>query len=1411
MFESINRKRKNQFSKVTISLSSPEDVLEQSHGEVKDPETINHRTYRPEPKGLLCERIFGPYEDWQCACKKYKGIKYKNNVCDRCGVEINERKVRRERMGHIQLAVDVVHVWYYRYAPNKIAHLLGVSSKKLEAVIYYTAHIVIQPGQAEQEGVQKMDILTEKEYKNLLETLPANNQTLSDNHPDKLIVQTGAPAIRTILKNLNLDALSKQLRHQALNDTSKQRRAEAIKRLRIVEAFRKSKHKNKPEWMVMRFIPVISPELRPILQLPNGRFVVSDITDLYRRLIICNNRLQKLMEIQAPDVILRNEKRQLQERANALIDNSRLASAITTDNDRRLKSLSDDLKGKKALFRGNLLGKRVDYSGRSVIIPNPDLKLHECGLPKHMAAELFKPFIINRLLTRGIAGTVREAKKIIDHKEPVIWNILEKLIKGHPVLLNRAPTLHRLSIQAFQPILIEEKAIQIHPLVCSGFNADFDGDTMSVHLPITEEAKAECTLLLLSANNILNPGNGLPILTPSKDMVLGLYYLTKEKKSTKDYKVKGENMSFYSPEEVLIAYNNHVVDKHAKIKVKVQIKDSQGNLTLQTIETTVGKVIFNQYVPKEIGFINQLLMKNNIQKIVAEVHEKTGSARTAIFLDDLKALGFKQSHEGGLTIGLDDLKIPTEKQGIIEKADQEVDEVWNNYRMGFITNTERYNQVIDIWTRVNGKITKIVTQNLEEDQQGFNSVYMMMHSGARGSKEQVRQLVGHRGLMAKPQRSAQSIGDIIETPIKSSLIEGLDSFDTFNSAHGARKGLIDTSCKTADAGYVQRKLVDVSQDVIVVEEDCETLRGITAKANYEHDIIIESLEEQIIGRTTLTKIIHPITQKTIIEKGQLITRALAKEIEKSEIKTVQIRSVMTCTTTHGVCVKCYGLNLATQREVQLGEVVGVQAAQSIAEPATQLTLRTFHFGGTASGASTEASIKTAMHGIAQFEDIQTVPVTNAQGEKVNIVISKAGEVHLLNPTTKKEQTSYHIPYGSHLLIQDNQTIEKNQEICTWDPHNTVILAHSKGKVTFEALQLGVTYKEEYDEQTSHKEKVIIDAKDKTLNPAIIVTDTKGQTLSYNMPLKASLIVEDGDTVHAGQILAKIPRQSARMGDITTGGLPRINALFEARTPSNSAIVSAIDGIVTYGKIKRGSREITIQNKTGKHLKYLVPLSKHILVQDGDFVKACSPLCDGVISIADLTLIKGPLAAQRHILNEVQKVYRLQGVKLNNKHIEVILRQMTQKIEVINPGDTDLIPQDLVHKLTFNKNNLELRNKHVITDIGDSDFEEGQIVSDTTLKSKNIQLEKDNKTVAKARSAKPAIGQARIQGITRTALSTESFLASASFQETIKGLSNAAVAASTDHLRGLKGNIILGQLIPAGTGTRNYKNMVVSVK
>ena len=1408
MFDPIKRKTKSHFSKVTISLSSPEDILERSHGEVTEPETINHRTYRPEPKGLLCERIFGPHEDWKCACKKYKGIKYKNNVCDRCGVEVNERKVRRERMGHIQLAVEVVHVWCYRYAPNKIGYLLGIGAKKLESVIYYTSHVVIQPGLAEKEGIKKMDVLTEKEYQSILETLPPQNQSLADDHPDKFIAKTGAPAISRILKNLDLDDLSQRLRHQAVHDTSKQRRGEAIKRLRIVEAFRKSRNKNRPEWMTMRFIPVISPELRPLLRLNSGRFAMSDLTDLYRRLIICNNRLQRLIEIQAPEIILRNEMRQLQERVNALFDNSRLASAITTDNDRPLKSLSDDLKGKKGLLRGNLLGKRTDFSGRSVIIPNPDLKLHECGLPKDMAAELFKPFVINRLLSRGIADTVREAKKIIERKETVIWDILDKLIKGHPVLLNRAPTLHRLSIQAFQPKLIEGKAIQIHPLVCTAFNADFDGDTMSVHVPITEEAKAECMLLLLSSNNILNPGNGLPIATPSKDMTLGLYYLTKEKKSTEGTSIKGEGMSFYSSEEVLIAYNSKEVDKHASIKVRVKVKGEEGKYTTQMIDTTVGRVIFNQCVPKELNFINELLTKKNVQMIIAEVHEKTGSARTADFLDDIKALGFQQSHEGGLTVGFDDLKIPNEKEDLLAKADEEVDEVWNNYRMGFITNTERYNQVIDIWTKVNRKITDILIKEFQSDQQGFNSVFMMMHSGARGSKEQVRQLIGMRGLMGKPQKSAQSVGDIIETPIKSNFVEGLNVFEYFTSSHGARKGLTDTAVKTADAGYLGRKLVDVAQDIIVQEEDCQTLRGIVAKATYEHDMVIEALAEQIIGRTALHPITHPKTGQLFVDKGQLITRSIAQEIEQAGIANVSIRSVITCETGHGVCSKCYGLNLASQRLAQIGEAAGVIAAQSIAEPGTQLTLRTFHVGGVASSASTDASIKVATAGIVQFEDIQAVPITNTQGDKVNVVISKAGEVQILDPETKEELNAYHIPYGSHLLVTDKQKIEKNQEICLWDPHNTVILAHTKGKVSFESIELGVTYKEEYDEQTGHKEKVIIDAKDKTKNPTIIITDKKDQELSYNMPLKASLMVEEGKTVHAGEILAKMPRQSARMGDITTGGLPRITALFEARTPSNAAVVSAIDGIVTYGKIKRGSREITIENKTGKKLKYLVPLSKHILVQDGDYIKSCSPLCDGVVSIADLTLIKGPIAAQKYILDEVQKVYRLQGVPINNKHIEVILRQMAQKVEIISPGDTTLIPQELVHKLTFKASNLHVLNKQVITAIGDSPFKEGQLVSQTELSTENQRLEKTGKQPAEARPAKPAIGQAKIQGITRAAISTESFISAASFQETIKVLSGAAVSGKTDYLRGLKENVILGQLIPAGTGRRKYHNMQV---
>ncbi|MFO7258645.1 MAG: DNA-directed RNA polymerase subunit beta', partial [Bacteroidota bacterium] len=1298
-----NKKISNDFSKITISLASPESILESSHGEVTQPETINYRTYKPEMGGLFCERIFGPVKDWECHCGKYKRIRYKGIICDRCGVEVTEKKVRRERMGHIELVVPVAHIWYFRSLPNKIGYLLGLPSKKLDQIIYYERYVVIQPGIKEEDGISRLDFLTEEEYLEIVDKLPRENQMLDDNDPKKFIAKMGAEALEMLLARIDLDNLSYELRHQAATDTSQQRKAEALKRLKVVEAFREARTRieNRPEWMIIKMVPVIPPELRPLVPLDGGRFATSDLNDLYRRVIIRNNRLKRLIDIKAPEVILRNEKRMLQEAVDSLFDNSRKVNAVRSDGNRALKSLSDMLKGKQGRFRQNLLGKRVDYSGRSVIVVGPELKLHECGLPKDMAAELFKPFIIRKLIERGIVKTVKSAKKIVDRKDPVIWDILENVLKGHPVLLNRAPTLHRLGIQAFQPKLIEGKAIQLHPLVCTAFNADFDGDQMAVHVPLGQEAILEASILMLSSHNILNPANGAPITVPSQDMVLGLYYLTKGRKSTPENPVAGEGMKFYSPAEVIIAYNEGKLSKHAHIKVRVKVKDKKtGEMTTKMIDTVTGRVIFNQYVPEEVGFVDELLTKKKLQSIISEVFKVAGQSKTAKFLDDIKDLGFQMAYKGGLSMGLDDVKVPAEKEKLVADAQKEVDAVWNNYMMGLITDNERYNQVIDIWTRTNTLLTNALMRQLEEDQQGFNSIYMMMHSGARGSREQVRQLGGMRGLMAKPQKNlAGSVGSIIENPILSNFREGLDVLEYFISTHGARKGLADTALKTADAGYLTRRLVDVAQDLVISEDDCGTLRGLKVTALKDNEDIVEPLSERILGRVTVHDIYDPITDELICPANSEITDEIAKKIEETSIEEVEIRSLLTCESRVGGCAKCYGRNLATGKMVHTGEAVGVIAAQSIGEPGTQLTLRTFHVGGTASNIAVEANIKAKFAGVVEYEGIRFIETTDAEGNPARVVMGRTGEIRLMDPERKRVLITNHVPYGSFLRVADGAAVEKGDEICYWDPYNAVILSEFDGTVQYESIIEGVTYKEESDEQTGHREKVITETRDKSKNPAIVVTG-KNETKTYNIPVGAHLAVDSGQKIKAGQVLAKIPRTMGKSRDIT-GGLPRVTELFEARNPSNPAVVSEIDGVVTYGGIKRGNREIFIESRDGVQKRYLVPLSKHILVQDNDFVKAGQPLSDGSITPSDILSIKGPTAVQEYLVNEIQEVYRLQGVKINDKHIEAIVSQMMQKVEIIDPGDTNFLPGEYVDKFVFREENDAILDKKVVVDAGDS--------------------------------------------------------------------------------------------------------------
>src|SRR6201992_3154278 len=1342
-----DNKIKSNFTTITISLASPESILERSSGEVLKPETINYRTYKPERDGLFCERIFGPVKDYECHCGKYKRIRYKGIVCDRCGVEVTEKKVRRERMGHINLVVPVAHIWYFRSLPNKIGYLLGLPTKRLDLIIYYEIYVVIQPGIKEADGINQMDFLTEEEYLDVLDTLPKENQYLDDKDPQKFVAKMGAEALEELLRRLNLDELSYNLRHQAANETSQQRKNEALKRLQVVEAFRdaKTRIENNPEWMIVKIVPVIPPELRPLVPLEGGRFATSDLNDLYRRVIIRNNRLKRLIEIKAPEVILRNEKRMLQEAVDSLFDNSRKVNAVKTEGNRALKSLSDILKGKQGRFRQNLLGKRVDYSARSVIVVGPNLKLHECGLPKDMAAELFKPFIIRKMIERGVVKTVKSAKKIVDRKDPLVWDILENVLKGHPVLLNRAPTLHRLGIQSFQPKLVEGKAIQLHPLTCTAFNADFDGDQMAVHVPLGNAAILEAQILMLASHNILNPANGTPITVPSQDMVLGLYYITKGRKTDANRVVKGEGLAFYSAEEVIIAYNEKKVDLHAFIKVKANVKEKDGSLVNKLIDTTVGRVLFNQHVAVQVGYINELLTKKSLRDIIGDVVNVTGMARAAQFLDDIKELGFQMAFQGGLSFNLKDINIPAEKVTLIEQASKQVDEVMGNYNMGFITNNERYNQIIDIWTRINNRLTANVMDILSNDNQGFNSVYMMLDSGARGSKEQIRQLAGMRGLMAKPQKSGSG-GEIIENPILSNFKEGLSVLEYFISTHGARKGLADTALKTADAGYLTRRLHDVAQDMIVGEVDCGTLRGIFTTALKDNEDIVEPLYDRILGRTSLHDVHDPITGALLVSAGQDIDEDIAKNIENSPLEGIEIRSVLTCESKRGVCALCYGRNLASGKRVQMGEAVGVIAAQSIGEPGTQLTLRTFHVGGTASNIAAESQINARFEGIIEFENVRTVPFETAEDGKVEVVLGRSGEFRILEEGSNKVIVTNNIPYGSYLYVKDGSKIQRGDRICAWYPYNAVLISEFAGKAQFEAVLEGIPFREESDEQTGHREKVIIDTRDKTKNPSIQIVDNKGNLIKgYNIPVGAHIAVDEGEKLQTGQIIAKIPRSTGKTRDIT-GGLPRVTELFEARNPSNPAVVTEIDGVVTLGGVKRGNREMSIESKDGQIKKYLVPLSKHILVQDNDFVKAGMPLSDGSISPADILAIKGPAAVQEYLVNGIQEVYRLQGVKINDKHFEVIVHQMMQKVQIEDAGDTRFLEKEAVDGWDFMLENDDIYDKKVVTEPGDSTtLKSGQIVSVRRLRDENSSLKRKDMKLVGVRDAIAATSSPLLQG------------------------------------------------------------------
>ncbi|WP_300300591.1 DNA-directed RNA polymerase subunit beta' [uncultured Muribaculum sp.] len=1404
-----DNKTKTGFSKISIGLASPEEILEKSSGEVLKPETINYRTYKPERDGLFCEKIFGPVKDYECHCGKYKRIRYKGIVCDRCGVMVTEKKVRRERMGHIKLVVPVAHIWYFRSLPNKIGYLLGLPSKKLDAVIYYERYVVIQPGAA--EGVDKLDLLTEEEYFDILDKLPEGNDRLEDTDPNKFIAKMGAEAVYDLLTCLDLDSLSYELRHRANTDGSQQRKTEALKRLQIVESFRASRHRNKPEWMILQAVPVIPPELRPLVPLDGGRFATSDLNDLYRRVIIRNNRLKRLIEIKAPEVILRNEKRMLQEAVDSLLDNSRKSSAVKTDANRPLKSLSDSLKGKQGRFRQNLLGKRVDYSARSVIVVGPELKMHECGLPKNMAAELYKPFVIRKLIERGIVKTVKSAKKIVDRKEPVVWDILEHVMKGHPVLLNRAPTLHRLGIQAFQPKMIEGKAIQLHPLACTAFNADFDGDQMAVHLPLGNEAVLEAQMLMLGAHNILNPANGAPITVPSQDMVLGLYYITKLRPGA-----LGEGHKFYGPEEALIAYNEGRISLHAPISVFVDDIDEQGNPIQHLVDnTSVGRVIFNQSVPKEIGYVNKIISKKSLRDIIGDVISTCGVTRSAQFLDDIKNLGYYMAFRGGLSFNLGDVLIPPEKEQLVAEGNEQVQEVLNNYAMGFITNNERYNQIIDIWTHVNSRLTDILMKQMTAANQGFNSVFMMLDSGARGSKDQIRQLAGMRGLMAKPQKAGAEGGQIIENPILANFKEGLSVLEYFISTHGARKGLADTALKTADAGYLTRRLVDVAHDVIIHEEDCGTLRGLVCKEIKNNEEVVASLGERILGRVSVHDVFDPISGELIVASGEEIDDVAAKRINESPIESVEIRSVLTCESKKGVCAKCYGRDLSKNRLVQKGEAVGVIAAQSIGEPGTQLTLRTFHVGGVASNIAAISTLTSRYEGTLEIDELRTVQTDekDANGRPVEVVIGRLAEMRIIDPNTKMMLTNANIPYGSKLYFDNGATVKKGDVICEWDPFNAVIISEVGGKIHFENLIENVTYRVDYDEQTNLEDRIIIESKDRTRVPEAHILDKNGQLLkTYALPVGAHVMeLKEGDEIKVGDVLVKIPRSAGNAGDIT-GGLPRVTELFEARNPSNPAIVSEIDGEVKFGKLKRGNREISVTSKLGEVKKYLVPLSKQILVQENDYVRAGTPLSDGAITPADILNIMGPTAVQEYIVNEVQDVYRMQGVKINDKHFEVIVRQMMRKVNILDPGDTCFLEQQIVDKREFMEENDRIWGKKVVVDAGDSDsVQPGQIITARKLRDENSALKRRDLKVITVRDAVPATSEQILQGITRAALQTSSFMSAASFQETTKVLNEAAINGKTDTLEGMKENVICGHLIPAGTGLREYNSLIVAGK
>jgi DNA-directed RNA polymerase subunit beta' len=1299
------------------------------------------------------------------------------------------KSVRRERMGHISLAVPVVHIWYWKSLPSKVGYMLGLSIKDLERIIYYESYVVIRPGES---GLNFKDLLTEEEYLDLVSDITAKETDVPEE--ERFYASMGGQAILDLLKALDIDQLSRDLRHQARHETSIQRKADALKRLRVVEAFRRANRQrmNKPEWMVMTEVPVIPPELRPLVPLEGGRFATSDLNDLYRRVIIRNNRLKKLLEIKAPEVILRNEKRMLQEAVDSLFDNGRKSSAVRGDGNRALKSLSDMLRGKQGRFRQNLLGKRIDYSGRSVIVVGPELRLHECGLPKEMALELFKPFVIRKLVERGLVKTVKSAKKLVDRRGAEVWDILEEIIEDHPVMLNRAPTLHRLGIQAFQPVLIEGKAIQIHPLVCAAFNADFDGDQMAVHVPLSHFAQVETKVLMLSSHNILSPAHGRPLAIPSQDIVLGIYYLTKRRPDA-----RGEGMMFSSPTEVSIAFDAGVIELHTSIKVKFQGK---------IIETTTGRVLFNEKLPEPIRFVNTLLTKKGIEELVANAYSKLGNLRTAELLDTLKSLGFYYAMKSGATVGIDDVIVPSEKPELLDQAYQRVLAIQKRYERGIITDGERYNQIIDIWTHTTSNVAEKMFQRLKKDRDGFNPIFMMADSGARGSKEQIRQLAGMRGLMAKPQKKMTgSMGEIIENPITANFREGLSVLEYFISTHGARKGLADTALKTADAGYLTRRLVDVAQDVIVTMDDCGTILGLRVGDLKEGEEIIESMQDRIVGRVAAEDVFDPVNNEIILEAGKLIDEEAAQMIANAGIESVMIRSVLTCEASRGVCSRCYGRNMATGKMANDGEAVGVMAAQSIGEPGTQLTLRTFHIGGTASRIAAQSQILAKQSGKAVWDNLRVVE--RKDGEV--IVIGRNGRINLLDSDDRIVER-LNVPYGASLSIEENQTVKQGELIYRWDPYSAVIVTTTSGRIKYVDLMENVTYREELDETTGMKQRVVTESRNRHLSPTIQVIDADGNVASsYVLPVRAFIQFKENDEVEAGDILVKIPREMSKTRDIT-GGLPRVAELFEARRPKEPAVVSEIDGIVEFGEIKRGVRKLTVKSEDGNEEKsYLIGYGKHILVHDNDFVRAGEKLSEGAVAPHDILAIMGANKVQEYLVNEIQEVYRLQGVRINDKHIEVIVRQMLQKVKIEDPGDTDYLEGDQVDRLRFLRDNEEIRNQVIITETGDSDLHENDRIYQEEFRQVVNKLEGDGKTPPQSRPAQPATFQPLLLGITKASLSTESFLSAASFQETTRVLTDASVEGKEDQLQGLKENVVMGHLIPAGTGLNHLQDIHVN--